>query len=247
MKILNMKTVLITGSSRGIGKATAMLFAKKGWYVFLNTSKSFDDLAATACEIERKYGNVYTILNGDVSNSSDVKNIFNKIYNKTDHLDLLINNAGTCHIGLFHHMSDYDWNKIINNNLNSIFYCSKAAVKKMLEKKEGKIINISSIWGETGASCEVAYSTTKAAINGLTKALAKELAPSNIQVNAISFGMVDTLMNNHLSSSDIDKIIEDIPANKIASPQEAAQFIWDVSNLEKYMTGQIIRFDGGLI
>lgn len=144
-------------------------------------------------------------------------------------------------------MSDEDWNQLLHTNLSSAFYCCRAAIPYMVSQKCGKIINISSMWGRTGASCEAAYSATKAGLNGLTMALAKELAPSNIQVNAIACGVIDTVMNAQLSKEERAALAEEIPAGRFAKPEEVAELVLDLAGKHPYMTGQIIGFDGGFI
>ena len=160
-------------------------------------------------------------------------------------IDCLVNNAGISLVGLFTDATVDDWNLMINTNLTSVFTTCKNIVPHMLHHHEGKIINISSIWGDAGASCEVLYSTTKGGINAFTKALAKEVAASNIQVNAIAFGMIDTEMNAEFDEEDLALIKEEIPADYIASPKEAAQMVYHVATSPAYMTGQVITFSGG--
>jgi 3-oxoacyl-[acyl-carrier protein] reductase len=160
--------------------------------------------------------------------------------------DILINNAGISYVGLLQDMSPEEWRSVIDTNLTSAFNCSKCAIPYMLKKHSGRIVNISSMWGNVGASCEVAYSASKGGINTFTKALAKELAPSGIAVNAIAFGMVDTRMNAFLDEEEKASLIEEIPAGRILSPQESADIIYSVSMMNSYVTGQIITADGGM-
>ena len=162
-------------------------------------------------------------------------------------IDVLINNAGIAYIGLLTDMTDEDWNRMIQTNLSSVFYCSRAALPGMISKKAGKIINISSMWGTVGASCEVAYSASKSGIHGFTRALAKELAPSNIQVNAIACGCIDTIMNSQLDPDERLALEEEIPAGRFGTPQEIADFVLHLVNSPAYLTGQIIGIDGGYI
>ena len=185
------KNVLITGASRGIGRSTALLFADKGFHVFLNCHKSIEELQKVQQEIEQNHPNCSTIVTGNVGNPEDVRSIFREIYSHCDSLDVLVNNAGVAHIGLLMDLTDEEWRRIIDTNLSSVFYCCREAVPKMVSKKSGRIINISSMWGTVGASCEAAYSASKSGIHGLTRALAKELAPSGIPVNAIACGVID--------------------------------------------------------
>lgn len=238
------KTIFITGASRGIGRSTALLFASKGYHVFLNCSTSVDALKGVKTKIEA-LGGTCTLVPGNVGNSDEVKRIFQQIYSECSHLDVLVNNAGVAHIGLFSDMTDDEWNRIMQTNLSSVFYCCRAAIPPMVSQKAGHIINISSIWGNTGASCEVAYSASKSGVNGLTRALAKELAPSNIQVNAISCGVIDTVMNGQLNEEERKELEYEIPAGRFGTPEEVAEMIWQTAHAPAYMTGQIIGIDGG--
>ena len=179
------KYVLITGASRGIGRACALAFAGAGYHVFLNSRRPAEALSLLREEI-LKQGGSCTCVPGDVSSAAQVSQIFEIIRTHCPALDVLVNNAGISHFGLLSDMSDEEWQKILNTNLSSAFYCCRAAIPAMVSEKSGRIINISSIWGVSGAYCEAAYSASKAGLNGLTKALAKELAPSNIQVNALA-------------------------------------------------------------
>lgn len=235
------KVALVTGASRGIGKAIAEAFAKEGYDLFITCRDSVKVLEGFADSLSEKYNIACTPCAGDISKPEDVEKIFENIYE----LDVLVNNAGISYIGLLTDMSVDEWNSVISVNLNSAFYMCKKAVPIMLSKKEGKIINISSIWGERGASMEVAYSASKGGLNAMTKALAKELAPSNIQVNAIACGLIDTDMNSHFSQEEIDSIIDEIPADRIGKPEEVAELVIKLSEGSKYLTGQIIGFDGG--
>lgn len=252
--------ILITGASRGIGKSAALLFARRGWHVFLNCARSIDELEKTAAEIrscpvettpdddESKplFGSC-TLVPGDVGDPGDVRRIFETIDASCSALDVLINNAGISHTGLLTDMSDSEWNRLLAANLSSAFYCCRSAVPPMVFRKKGKIINISSMWGRVGASCEAAYSASKAGMQGLTMALAKELAPSNIQVNAIACGVIDTAMNGHLSPEEKASLADDIPAGRFGTPGEVAELIWDLAHAPAYLTGQIIGIDGGYI
>ena len=241
---MDKKNVLITGASRGIGKACALTFAQAGYQVFLNCRKSLEEIEAVQAEIISLKGQCHVLL-GDVSNPDEVKQLFSKIEDICQGIDVLINNAGISYVGLLSQMEEEDWNQVIHTNLSSAFYCSKAAIPYMLHQKKGKIINISSIWGQLGASCEVAYSTSKAGLNGFTKALAKELAPSNIQVNAISCGVIDTQMNHSFSTEELDVLLEAIPASRFGNAPEVANLALDLANNHPYLTGQIIGLDGG--
>lgn len=244
---MNKKTVLVTGSSRGIGRAIALAFAKEGYHVFLNCSHSIVQLEQVRQEIESIPEASCDVVIGDVGNPNTVSEIFKTIYKKCNSLDVLVNNAGIAHIGLLSDMTDKEWNKIIQTNLSSVFHCCRSAIPAMVSKKSGKIINISSMWGTTGASCEVAYSAAKAGVHGLTKALAKELAPSNIQVNAIACGVIDTEMNSQLTEEETIILKADIPTGRFGEPEEIAQVVLQLADTSAYLTGQIIGVDGGYI
>ena len=224
------KNVLITGASRGIGRSTAILFAQNGYHVFLNCNKSVEELKQVQEEIEKHHPKAVTLVPGNVGNPSDVRSIFGEIYSHCDSLDVLINNAGIAHIGLLMDLTDEEWQQIIDTNLSSVFYCCREAVPKMVSKKSGRIINISSMWGTVGASCEAAYSASKSGIHGLTRALAKELAPSGISVNAIACGVIDTVMNAQLDEAERQSLAEEIPAGRFCSPEEIAEVIWQTVN-----------------
>lgn len=244
---MNKKTVLVTGASRGIGRAIALTFARNGYHVFLNCNHSITELEKVRAEIEAIPGASCDMAIGDVGNSESVGKMFKRIYASCDALDVLVNNAGIAHIGLLSEMSDKEWNRIIQTNLSSVFYCCRAAVPEMVSKKSGKIINISSMWGTSGASCEAAYSAAKSGVHGLTKALAKELAPSNIQVNAIACGVIDTAMNEGLSPEERLSLEIDIPAGRFGEAQEVADMVLHLADTPAYLTGQVIGFDGGFI
>ena len=234
------KTALITGASRGIGRAAALCFAQAGYDLYLTCRNHIAQLQKFTQELEDEYGVRCLAVKADMGND-DVSRVFGYI---TD-LDVLVNNAGIAHIGLLSDMSVEDWHKVMQTNLDSCFYTGKLAIPLMLKKHKGKIINISSVWGNVGASMEVAYSASKGAVNSFTKALAKELAPSNIQVNAIACGVIDTDMNSHLSEEDMAALRSEIPADRIGTPEEVAQLILQTAQAPAYMTGQIITIDGG--
>ncbi len=242
--------VLITGSSRGIGRACALLFASRGYHVFLNCRSHQKALSDVASKISSFPGGSCELCLGDVGDPGDVRKIFDFIRTSdyTDGgLDVLINNAGISHIGLLSDMSDAEWMRIVNTNLSSVFYCCRESIPYMVSRKKGRIVNVSSMWGQSGASCEAAYSATKSGVQGLTRALAKELAPSNIQVNAIAFGVIDTEMNACLSPEERESLAYDIPAGRFATAEEAARMIWDTAHAPEYMTGQVVGFDGGYL
>lgn len=244
---MNKKTVLVTGASRGIGKSTALYFAARGYHVFLNCCTSVSDLNKVKHTIETSYHGSCDIVLGNVGKPDETDQIFRHIYSTCSYLDVLINNAGVSYIGLLTDMSNSEWEHIIQTNLSSVFYCCRHAIPPMVARKSGKIINVSSMWGTSGASCEAAYSASKAGVNGLTKALAKELAPSNIQVNAIACGAIDTEMNHFLHREDLIGLMEDIPAGRLGKAEEVADLAYHLGYKESYLTGQIIGLDGGWI
>lgn len=243
---MNTKTALVTGSSRGIGKAIALALASKGYNVVITCVKNREKLDQVKMDIE-SIGVQCLAVTCDVGNPDQVTELFDTITSTFGGVDILVNNAGISHIGLLTDMSFEEWQQLMNTNLNSVFYCSKSALPYMIHKKEGRIINISSVWGEVGASCEVAYSASKGGMNSFTKALAKELAPSNIQVNAISCGAIDTEMNAFLCEEDRQVLTDEIPASRFGLPQEVAQLVCQLIEAPAYMTGQILRMDGGWI
>ena len=233
------KVVVVTGSSRGIGANIVKTLAKKGYRVILNYNKSEN----YAQNVQKELINV-DIFKADVSKKAEAVSLINFAIEKYGKIDVLINNAGISQSKLFTDLTDEDWNNIINSNLNSAFFCSREAAKNMIHNKSGLIINISSIWGITGASCEVAYSTSKAALNGFTKALAKELGPSNIRVNAIAPGIINTDMNNYLSNEELESIKEEIPLERIGETIDISKCVeWLIE--DNYTTGQIISINDG--
>lgn len=235
------KVVVVTGGSRGIGAEIVKFLAKLDYKVVLNYNKS----ESYAQDVKKELNNV-EIFKADVSKKEEANALIDFAIKKYGKIDVLINNAGIAQTKLFTEITDEDWKNIIDTNLNSAFYCSREAVKNMIHNKSGLIINISSIWGITGASCEVAYSTSKAAINGFTKALAKELGPSNIRVNAIAPGIINTAMNSYLSEDELKNIKEEIPLEKIGNPVDIAKCVkWLIE--DNYTTGQIISINGGWI
>lgn len=236
--------VLVTGSSRGIGKAIAIYFAKQGYNLIINCLNNKEMLLETKKEIEQ-FGVSCLAFVGDMGDYNTVKDMFQQIDLEFGTIDVLVNNAGISHVGLLSDMKIDEWNHIVNSNLTSVFNCCNLAIPLLLQKKKGKIINISSVWGNVGASCEVAYSATKGGINSFTKALAKELAPSNIQVNAISCGAIDTEMNHFLSQDELEGLTKEIPTGRLGSTEEVAELVYQLSNCNSYLTGQVITMDGG--
>ncbi len=240
-----MKTVIVTGGSRGIGAAIVKELAKSGYNVVLDYNKSVDAAKKIQDELEKQNINI-EIFKADVSKREEVKELVRFTLERYKNIDILINNAGIDQIKPFIDITDEDWNTMIGVNLNSVFYCTQEVLSNMLKNKSGCIINISSVWGITGGSCEVHYSTSKAGIDGLTKALAKELGPSNIRVNGVAPGAIMTDMNKDLTNEEIIELNEEIPLGRIGTPQDIARCVkWLIE--DQYTTGQIISPNGGWV
>ncbi len=241
---MNRRTVLVTGASRGIGKAIAVKFAKKGYNVVINCAKQEEQLLKTKAEIESYQVSCLAYL-GDMGSYEEAEELFRQIKKHFGKVDVLVNNAGISYVGLFTDMVPADWNKVMAMNLGSVFNCSSLAIPDMVKQKYGKIINISSVWGNSGASCEAVYSASKGGMNAFTKALAKELAPSNIQVNAVACGAIDTEMNRFLSDEELLQLIKEIPTDRLGRAEEVADLVYHLAYKNEYLTGQIINLDGG--
>lgn len=243
-----MATALITGASRGIGAAIATEFAKHGYNLILNCSFSESLLYNLSESLQKTYDIKVSTFVCDISDYFAVESSIRRSkeeLSEDGHIDIVINNAGISYIGLLQDMTVNDWNHVMGVNLTGVFNTCKNVIPEMINRKSGKIINISSVWGNVGASTEVAYSASKGGVNAFTKALAKELAPSNIQVNAIACGFIDTQMNSHLSAEETDYIIDSIPASRPGSPDEVASYVYSLISSPSYLTGQIITLDGG--
>ena len=238
------RKVLITGASRGIGRAIAEAFAGAGDELFLTCVKNIDSLNEYAKELESEYKTIVHACKCDCGEYEEVKELFKDISD----IDVVVNNAGISFIGLLTDMEYEDWRKMMATNLDSLYNTSKFAVPMMVKKHSGRIINISSVWGNVGASCEVAYSASKGGVNSFTKALAKELAPSGVSVNAIACGVIDTDMNRqHLTKEDLEALEEEIPMGRMGEPWEVAKLALMLAEGPEYLTGQIITLDGGWI
>ncbi len=242
------EVVLVTGSSRGIGKAIAYAFAKRGARVVLNGANDRLVLRSTYEDFLAE-GLTVTSFFGDLSQFEVANELFSHIYSEfLMYPTLVINNAGISHIGLFTETPPELWNKLLTTNINSTYNCSYLAVPHMVSAHSGCIINISSIWGKSGASCEVAYSTSKSALHGLTKSLAKELGPSNVRVNAIACGWIDTDMTSHFTEQDKAAFMEEVPLCRAGTPEDVANTcVYLASEKSAYMTGQILTLDGGML
>lgn len=241
---MNQKCALITGASRGIGRAAAIAFAASGYNIAITCSKDTEGLKETIKEIE-KYPVNYIADVFDIGSYCDCDIFIKKVLERFERIDVLVNNAGISHIGLLQDMTLDEWNRVLSTNLTSVFNCCNLVIPTMLHNKKGSIINISSVWGNVGASCEVAYSASKGGINAFTKALGKELAPSGIRVNAIACGAVDTAMNHCFSEEDIEALNSEIPAGRFASTKDVADLIVSLAENHPYLTGQVITLDGG--
>ena len=240
------KTVVVTGASRGIGRAVSIYYAQNGFNVCICCRKNSEMLEKVRQEI-LNYGVECIAYTGDIGNFQKCETFFKLIAQSYSKIDILVNNAGISHIGLLQDMSPDEWHNIVEANLTSVFNCCKLAIPIMLSRHAGKIVNISSVWGCVGASTEVAYSATKGGINSFTKALAKELAPSNIQVNAIACGIIETDMNGFLNDDELQSVLDEVPAGRIGKPEDVAKLAFDITNTSDYLTGQVIKLDGGWI
>ncbi len=241
------KTVLITGASKGIGRATAMLFAEKGYQVVLHYCTDADGAMRFHHDLLEKQLPAM-LCQADITQRADVENMFYQISSAFGSVDILINNAGIAQQKLFDEISDDDWNRMFDVNVKGMYHCTQAVISDMIAKKDGCIVNISSIWGLSGASMEVHYSAAKAAVIGFTKALAKEMGPSNIRVNCVAPGVVDTAMNAALDSATLAALKEDTPLMRIGTPEEIAQVIYFLaSDNARFITGQVLSPNGGFL
>lgn len=238
-----MKTVLVTGGSRGIGKSIAIKFAKEGYNVVLNYSKSEE----AANKIATEYPNI-RIFKADVANQKEVSQMIDYSLSEFKHIDILVNNAGISSTGLLQDLNAEELNRLFAVNVYGTIYTTQYVLEDMLSRHEGKIINISSVWGMVGASNEVAYSASKAAIIGFTKALAKEVGPSNIHVNCVAPGIVMTDMVQDYTVEEFDDIRSNIPLDRIGSTDDIANIVYFLASKEAdYITGQVISPNGGWI
>jgi len=241
------KTVLITGASRGIGRETARLFAQNGYNVLINYNRS--KLAAEElCASLKKNGLSADTFKADVSIRSEVDRMVERCIDKFGSIDVLVNNAGISRISVFGDISEKEWDEVLSVNLKGVFNCCQSVLPHMLKNKKGRIINVSSIWGIAGASCEVHYSAAKAGVIGLTKALAKELGPSNIQVNCVAPGIIETGMISYMNDEESKTLKENIPLMRFGTVSDVAHSILFLASEESaFFTGQVLSPNGGFV
>ena len=247
MKSLSGKVAVVTGASRGIGRSIALELAKAGACVVINY-KTNEEEAKNTLELIKSLDSFGIIVKSDVSIYNEAKLLIDKTVESFGKIDILVNNAGISKVGLFIDMKEEEWNSMIDINFKGVINCSHNALKYMVSQKSGSIINISSMWGNVGASCETIYSATKGAVNLFSKSLAKEMAPSNIRVNSVAPGVINTEMNNWLSADDKKQLEEEIPMGKFGEGEDVGKtVVFLASEDSKYITGQIITVDGGMI
>ena len=241
------KTVIVTGASKGIGAATAILFAQKGWNVCVNYNESYES-ASLLCRSLAENGFSVMAQKANVANKMEVDLMVKETLYKFGSLDVIINNAGVAYEGLITDTDEVDFDRIIDVNLKGVFNCCKAVTPAMVSRKSGCIINISSMWGPVGASCEVASSAATAGVIGLTKALAKELAPSGITVNCIAPGIIETGMNSNLTVEELNDFVSEVPLGRMGSADEIAEAAYFLSSpAAEYITGQVLGINGGYV
>lgn len=239
------KVILVTGASKGIGRDITKYLARMGNIVIANYNKSEKEAIELKDGLLRENVNI-EIFKADVSSRIEVKEMIKFVLDKFNRIDVLINNAGISEFKVFMDETDEDWDRIININLYSVFCTTQEVLTNMIHNKKGCIINISSVWGMVGASCETIYSVSKAGIDALTKSLAKELGPSNIRVNSIAPGIIDTAMNGRLSNEELSEIRSDIPLGRLGRAIDIAKCInWLIE--DEFTTGQIISVNGGWV
>lgn len=242
-----MSTVLITGASRGIGAQCALSFAKAGYGVALNYCHSEEKALALVNEIQALGVKAFAV-QADVADSAQVKGMFDAVRRELGTVDVLVNNAGIAHVGLLTDMTDDEWRRLIDTDLSGTFYCCREALSDMVRAHSGVIVNIASMWGEVGASCEAAYSAAKAGVIGLTKALAKEVGPSGVRVNAVSPGVVMTDMMAGFSDDDVAALKDETPLTSLGSPEDIADAVlFLASEKARFITGQVLSVNGGMV
>lgn len=240
-------TAIVTGASRGIGRAIAIKLAKSGIEVAVNYSKDADGAKKTVSAI-KEFGGTACMFKADISSYKETQGLISDVTKAFGRIDILINNAGISKVGLFTDLKSDDIDEIIDVNLKGALNCSHCVLPQMISRKKGCIVNISSIWGNVGASCEVAYSCTKGGINAFTRALAKEMAPSKIRVNAVAPGVIDTTMNNNLTSEEKEDLRLEIPMERFGLPEDIANAVSFLCSKEAdYITGQVLTVDGAFL
>ncbi len=242
-----MKYALITGASGGIGAATAREFARRGWGVAIHYHHGAEKAAALAGELAKTGVPVMTV-QADVADRGQAERMVDNVLDKFCQLDILVCNAGLSHIGLLSDIDEKEWRRLFAVNVDGVYHCCRAAMPHFIHRKAGSIVTVASMWGQVGASCEVAYSATKGAVIAFTKALAKELGPSGIRVNCVSPGTIDTEMNRHLTAEDLAALAEETPLERIGTPEEAARAIAFLAGDEaSFITGQVLAPNGGMV
>ena len=242
-----MKTVLITGASRGIGAATARLFAQKGWAVAVNYRNSREAAEELVSEI-RKNGGTALAIPADVGDPEQVEALFRTAERELGQIEALVNNAGIAQQKLFTDLTDEDWDELFRVDVKGVFLCCRRALPAMIRRHRGVIVNISSMWGQVGASCEVHYSAAKAAVIGLTRALAKEVGPSGIRVNCIAPGVIQTEMNRNLTPETLEALKEETPLELLGDPADVAKAAWFLTSEDSaFITGQVLGVNGGMV
>ena len=242
-----MKTVLITGGSRGIGAAAARAFAQAGWKVAINYRRSAQAAQALAAELCVQGGQALAVP-GDVADRAQVVQMVETVRKELGDPDLLINNAGISQQALFTDLTEEDWDRMFAVHVKGAFHCCQEVLPAMIRRRSGQIINISSMWGQVGGSCEVHYSAAKAALIGFTKALAKEVGPSQVRVNCVAPGVIATEMNGHLSPADLEALREETPLEIIGAPEDVASLlVFLASDQARFITGQVIAPNGGIV
>ena len=241
------KTVLITGAATGIGKAAAQLFAADSWRVAVHYNQSADAAKALCGNIAQQGGRAFAV-HADLRDLGQIQAMIKRVKDVFGHIDALVNNAGTAQQKLFVDITPQDWAAMFSVNTNAVFHCCQAVLPDMIARKEGSIVNVSSIWGCIGASCEVHYSAAKAAVIGLTKALAKEMGPSGIRVNCIAPGVIDTDMIGELDKTAREELAAQTPLSRLGAPEDVARAIRFLASDEAaFITGQVLGVDGGMI
>lgn len=244
---MEQRTVLITGASRGIGAACARLFAQRGYAVAVNYASS-EERALTLVRELRQKGGVALAIRADVGDAEQAAEMVRRVLQEWGHLDVLVCNAGVGHQGLFGEMNYAQWRRVFQVNVDGVYHCCQAVLPHFIHRKEGRIVSLSSMWGQVGASCEVAYSASKAAVIGLTRALAKELGPSGITVNCVAPGVIDTDMNGRLSPEVMEALREETPLERLGRPEDVARTVYFLASEEGgFFTGQVLSPNGGFV